>query len=58
VIRIASAFVLLGLLLELPVLFDTTGPTAITFSFLGMPAMGAGVFCYLLSLRHSSKEDA
>ncbi len=23
-----------------------------------LPAMGAGVFCYLLSLRHSSKEDA
>ncbi len=57
-IRIASALVLLGLLIELPVLLDVSGKTAVAFSFLGMPALGAGIGCYLLSLRAAPREDA
>ncbi len=57
-IRAASALVLLGLLLELPVLIATSGKTAVTFSFLGMPALAAGIGCYLLSLRAKPKEGA
>ena len=57
-IRISSALILLGLLIELPVLLGVTGKTAVAFSFLGMPAIGAGIGCYLLSLRAESKEEA
>ena len=40
-----------------PVLLGVTGKTAVAFSFLGMPAIGAGIGCYLLSLRAESKES-
>ena len=57
-IRISSALILLGLLIELPVLLGVTAKTPVAFSFLGMPAIGAGIGCYLLSLRAESKEEA
>lgn len=49
-IRVACALVLLALVIILAMLFDTTGMTAIAFSFVGAPALGAGISLYLLSL--------
>ncbi len=57
-IRIASALVLIGLLLELPVLLDVTAKTAVAFSLLGIPAICAGIGCYLVSLRREPKPGA
>jgi hypothetical protein len=51
VIRLASALVLLALILLLAVVLDTRGGTAIAFSFVGMPAVGLGILLYLVSLR-------
>ncbi len=41
--RVASALTLLGLLLLLNVVIDPNGYTSILFSFVAMPALGAGV---------------
>ena len=49
-IRLASALVLLALLLLLAVVIEPRGGTAIAFSFVGMPAMGTAVVVYAYHL--------
>lgn len=44
--RAACGLVLLSQILLLIMVIDTTGHTAILFSFLGMPALGAGLALY------------
>ena len=56
-IRLSALFILIGLVLELVVVVETTGQTAILFSFLGMPALAVGMFFYLLALRNGRSQN-
>jgi len=46
VIRLACLLVLVALVIAVILAIDTTGPHAILFSFVGVPALGAGVLVY------------
>jgi hypothetical protein len=46
VIRIACLLVLVALGIAVNLAVRTTGPNAILFSFVGVPALGAGVLVY------------
>jgi hypothetical protein len=45
-IRLACFLVLVSLAIAVILAVDTTGPNAILFSFVGVPALGAGVLVY------------
>ena len=45
-IRLACLLVLVALAISVNLAINTTGPNAILFSFVGVPALGAGVFLY------------
>jgi hypothetical protein len=46
VIRLASLLVLIALVIVAVVAIDPSGPNAILFSFVGMPALGAGILLF------------
>jgi hypothetical protein len=52
-IRLASAFILVGLVPSAQVLMGPTGPSAIRFTFFGMPCLIAGIGLYLLARRRA-----
>jgi hypothetical protein len=54
--RIASALVLVALVLLLLVVTEPTGWNAILFSFVGAPVLGVGVLAAILGIRQSSRE--
>ncbi len=54
--RIACALILVAMGLLLEMLVQTNGRTAIAFSFLGAPALGAGLLVYLISLRRRPEQ--
>jgi hypothetical protein len=43
IVRIASAFILIAQLLLVAMLFDLSGRSAIAFTFVGAPLLGAAV---------------
>ena len=49
-LRAAAALILISQLLLLALLSDTTGSRAIAFSFLGHPALAAGVVLAVVAL--------
>jgi hypothetical protein len=54
--RIASALVLVALLLLLLVVTEPNGWNAILFSFVGAPLLGAGIIAAILGIRQTSRE--
>jgi hypothetical protein len=46
VIRLACLLVLVALGIAVNLAIHTTGPNAILFSFVGVPALGAGILLY------------
>ena len=63
--RLACLLVLVALLIAVNLAIRTTGPNAILFSFVGVPALGVGVLVYgikrwrdgALSNRHSTRRE-
>jgi len=49
VIRVAAALILAGMAPLVQVLLDTTGATATRFTFLGTPAIAAGIALYVIA---------
>jgi peptidoglycan/LPS O-acetylase OafA/YrhL len=49
VIRLACLLVLVSLVIVVILALDPTGPTAILFSFAGMPLLGAGLLLFGIS---------
>ena len=45
-IRLACLLILVSLMIAVNLAIRTTGPNAILFSFVGVPALGAGVLLY------------
>ena len=45
-IRLACLLVLVALLIAMNLVIHTTGPNAVLFSFVGVPALGAGMLVY------------
>ena len=45
-IRLACLLVLIALVIVAFVAIDPSGPNAILFSFIGMPALGAGILLF------------
>ena len=45
-IRLACLLVMVALVIAVNLAIHTTGPNAILFSFVGVPALGAGVLVY------------
>jgi hypothetical protein len=54
--RIASALVLVALVLLLLVVTEPTGWNAILFSFVGAPLLGAGILAAILGIRKNARE--
>jgi hypothetical protein len=46
VIRLACLLVLVALVIAVILAMDPTGPNAVLFSFVGVPALGAGLLVY------------
>lgn len=49
--RVAAGLILLSMVLLIITMLETTGTTAIWFSFVGTPALGLGVLLGLFSQR-------